>query len=204
MKKLAFAAALTVSVVACGGIATTDSDAGGGDAATDAGASKDATGGGDGALPPPDASFDAGSFCTGSAPRAMINGVEVPVASATGKAIVLNCCDSAELTVATAAYQALFDLLWRAPAAGSATIDLANPPQGFSIELDLGCDPATTSCATANPEERYVDGFSGTLQYGWSGSGMTASYCVQVDQSPSQPHALIHSMLLYAPNVSSP
>ncbi len=192
MRKLSFPALalLVASIAACGGTIT--SSDGGTDGAAD---SSDAA-------PPP---FDAGAFCTGSAPRLMINGAEVPVMSATGKAINLNCCTSAELTLATAAYQALMNIMWRTPAlAGAATIDLASPPQGFSIEMDLGCDPAITSCATASPEERYTDGFSGTVQYGTGNGPMSVSYCLQVAESPSQPHPVIHSMMLYAPSVASP
>ncbi len=154
----------------------------------------------DGSIPP----FDAGAFCTGTSPKMIVNGADVPVMNASGKAIILNCCDSAELTLATAAYQALMYVMWRVPASTNGSVDLSNLPQGSSIEMDLGCDPSTTSCATASPEERYTDGFSGTIQWQYGGSGMTVSYCLQVTESPSQPHSVIHSMALYAPNVASP
>ena len=84
------------------------------------------------------------------------------------------------------------------------SVDLGNAPQGFSIEMDLGCDPAIMSCATASPEERYTDGFSGTLQWGGGGSGFSVSYCLQIAESSSKPHGVIHSMMLYAPNIASP
>lgn len=172
------------ALFACGGTITS------GDAGPDAAAPPDAS--------PP----DAGSFCSGSAPRLVINGSEVQVVSATGKAIILNCCDSAELTLATSAYQALLDVMWRNPAStNGATIDLASAPSGFAIEMDLGCDPSTTSCANGSPEERYTDGFTGTLDYTTGSGGLTTTYCIQVAESPSQPHSIIHSMQLYAPNV---
>lgn len=193
---------LAAGLVACGGIAN-DAD-GGADAAPDGALGNDGGGTKDAAVvldaSPP---VDAGDICNGTGPRMTINGSEVAVASATGKSIILNCCDSAELTVASGAFQALMNVLWRAPATGSGSIDLASPPQPFSIEMDLGCDPATTSCATASPEERYTDGFTGTIQYGLTSAGMTASYCIHVAESASQPHALIHSMTLYAPDVVS-
>ncbi len=189
MKRLAFVATALAAAAGCGGnISNAD---GGADAAAD----------GDVAAPP----FDAGAFCSGSAPRLMINGADVSIMQAAGQAIIMNCCDSAELSLATAAYQAMMYVLWRGPAgAGAQTVDLANPPQGFSIEMDLGCDPATTSCASASPEERYTSGFSGTLTYAYSSAGLTVSYCLEVAESPSQPHGVIHSMMLYAPNIVSP
>ncbi len=192
---------VAVTLVACGGnISSTD---GGADAAADGSVYKDAGGDAISADAPPP--FDAGAFCSGPSPRLTINGADVSIIQSTGKAIIMNCCDSAELTLATSSYQALMNILWRAQAGvGNQTIDLANPPQGFSIEMDLGCDPSTTSCATANPEERYTSGFSGTLSYGYGTGGLTVSYCLTVAESPAQPHAVIHSMMLYAPNVLSP
>ena len=154
----------------------------------------------DASLPP----FDAGTFCSGTSPRMMVNGAEITVVKATGKAIVLNCCNSAELTVATSAYQALFNVLWRDPAPMGSMVDLGNPPSNFTIELDLGCDPAMTSCASASPEERYAQGFTGSIQWQYGSSGMTVSYCLAAKESPSSPHSLIHSFALYAPNVLSP
>jgi hypothetical protein len=184
---------------ACGGTTVDSSDAGT-DGGSKADAATDAVTVGDSTLPP----LDAGSFCTGTSPRMMLNGSEIPVINATGKAVVLNCCDSAELIVATGAFQALMNVLWRMSPPAPGTVDLGNAPSGFTIELDLGCDPTITSCATANPEERYTDGFSGTMQYAWSGAGMTTSYCLSVAESPSAPHSVIHSLTLYAPNVLAP
>ncbi len=69
------------------------------------------------------------------------------------------------------------------------------------MELDLGCDPATTSCASASPEERYANGFLGTLQYGQDSAGLTTSYCLSVSESPTATHSLIHSLLLYTPGI---
>jgi hypothetical protein len=144
---------------------------------------------------------DAGTFCSGDKPRMIINGAEVSVQSATGKAVILNCCDSGELNVATSAYQALFSLLWRTPAGQPAgSVNLANPPNSFSVELDLGCDPATAPCNTGAAEEHFSAGFAGTINY-ISGPAPTASYCVSVAEQPNSPHALIHSLQLYAPNV---
>lgn len=167
-------------------------------APTDGNAVKDAVP--DAPLPP----FDAGTFCSGSNPRMMINGAEVSVLKASGKALALNCCDSAELTLATSAYQALFNVLWRAQAPASSPINVSSPPQGFGIELDLGCDPAVTSCASASPEERYTQGFGGSIHYQYGSSGMSVSYCISAAESPSSPHALIHSLAIYAPSVPSP
>jgi hypothetical protein len=184
--------------VACGG--TINSSDGGADAAPSDGATKDANPT-DATTPP----FDAGAFCSGSAPRLQVNGSNVTIVNASGKAVILNCCEAAELTLATTQYQALMNIMWRAPPAGAATIDLANPPTGFGIEMDLGCDPSTQSCATASPEERYFnEGFSGTVEYATGNGGLSVSYCLQIAESPSQPHTMIHTMALYAPNIASP
>lgn len=134
----------------------------------------------------------------------MVNGGEISVISATGKSIILDCCDSAELTIATSAYQAVFDVLWRVPGGASAVpIDLDNPPPHLQMEIDLGCDPATTSCAGASPEARFTGGFGGSIVVTTSGSGESVSYCVSVTEDPTVPQATVHSLMLYAPNVAS-
>jgi hypothetical protein len=195
----------------CGGTTTTSAnpvfDAGadspqatGADAATDDAANVPQAADSSADVRPP---FDAGAFCSGSTARLMINGSDVSIINETGTAIILNCCNSAELTLATAAYQAPMHVLWREPAPTNGAIDLSNPPKDFAIEMDLGCDPSIVSCATASPEDRYVDGFSGTISY-TTASALNVSYCLQVAESPSQPHTTIHSMAMYAPNVPSP
>ena len=183
-------------LASCGGTIT-NADGGTDASPSDSSTTKDAS---DATTPP----FDAGAFCTGNSPKLVINGQDATIAQASGKAIILNCCQSAELTLATGQFQALMNIMWRAPPAGAATIDLANPPNGFSIEMDLGCDPSTQSCATASPEERYFnEGFSGTIQYTTGNTAMSVSYCLQIAESASQPHTTIHTMSLYAPNIAS-
>lgn len=187
--------ALTALLAACGGAVSSVGNA-------DAGAAFDA-GARDASDAAPLVSFDAGSLCTGTSPRMTVNGSEISVVSATGKSIVLDCCDSAELTVATSKYQALFDVLWRVPGGASAVpIDLDTPPPGFEMEIDLGCDPASTSCATASPEARFASGFSGSIEVTRT-SGTSVSYCITVAEDPAAPQPEIHSLVLYAPNISS-
>lgn len=120
----------------------------------------------------------------------MVNGTEISVLKVTGKAFTLNCCDSAELNVATSQYAALFSVLWRAFGPAKTVVYLGSPPPNFQIELelDLGCDRGTTSCASASPEERYAQGFTGALQWQYGSSGMTASSCLSAKESPSSPH----------------
>lgn len=195
-------------VPACGGVATIPSD--GPDAsvsldgatAADGASAGDAVGTADGGCCP---ALDAGTFCTGDKPRLFVNGAEVAVMRATGKSVVLNCCDSAEVTVASSAFQALLNVVWRAPAGGGATgtLDLSKLPGGGSVELDLGCDPTQTTCG-AGAEDRYTSGFRGTITHTTDASGQVATYCMAVDEPPGSPHPVLHSIQLYAPKVPSP
>ena len=194
------AVALVALAPACGGKQSTVDGIGGGDGGGGRG-----DGGSASTLDSGLTGFpDAGTFCTGDAPRMMVNGAEVSVLKAQGKAVVLNCCDSAELMLATDAYQALFYLLWRAPA-GQATglVDLGAPPASFSIEVDLACDPSSSPCNTGSAEEHYASGFQGQISYGNGAGASTASYCVNVAEQKNSPHSLIHSLSIYAPNVPS-
>lgn len=142
------------------------------------------------------------AFCAGADPRVEINGVVVPVLSIKGKAIAMNCCDAGELTVATGAFQALLHVLWRVTPGSPRSLDVASLAKGSGLELDLGCDPATTSC-DSGAEDRYTSGFQGTIEYAPSASGMEASYCLSVAEPAAQPHAVLHAIRLYAPHVAS-
>jgi hypothetical protein len=197
---LSFAVALVLVSLspACGGSTKSSID----DTGNDGGSSNDAGGS------TTDSGFagfpDAGTFCSGDTPRMMVNGAEVNVLMTRGKSIILNCCDSAELMLATDANQALFYLLWRAPAGQSpGTVDLANPPSNFSVELDLGCDPATSPCNTVSAEDHYATGFQGQISYGLGATASTNSYCINVAEQKGSPHSEIHSVSIYAPNIAS-
>lgn len=196
------AVALAAVAPACGGVkqATVDNtgDGGGGGGGGSDGSSASATDSGLAGFP------DAGSFCSGDAPRMIINGAEVTLLQTRGKAVVLNCCDSAELELATGSFQSLFYLLWRARAGQSpGLVDLGNPPASFSVELDLGCDPATSPCNTGSAEEHYSTGFQGQISYGNGATASTTSYCLSVAEQKNSPHSVVHSLSIYAPNIPS-
>ena len=174
----ALALSFGVLASACGGVATSapaTSEAGtsdGGGATTSDGAATVSDSGG--------ATLDAGTFCTGSSPRLMVNGAEVPVMGLAGKYVALNCCQSAEVRFGTSAFQAAIAILWRsAGAPASATIDLADASSPGGIELDLGCDPATGTCG-AGAEDLYTTGFQGTVAYATTATGLSTTYCVSV------------------------
>jgi hypothetical protein len=191
---LALGGGLVAIAVACGGATQTSVGDGTDGGGTDGGSSS-TTDSGLAGFP------GAGTFCTGDAPRMMVNGAEVVIEKAKGRAVVLNCCNSAELILATGSYQALFYLLWRAPAGQSpGLVDLGKPPADFSIELDLGCDPATAPCNTGSAEEHYSSGFQGQISFG---NASTTSYCISVAEQKNSPHSVIHSLAIYAPNVAS-
>ncbi len=145
------------------------------------------------------------TMCAGDKPRLVVNGTDVPILQTAGKSIVMNCCDSAELSVASSGFQALLNLLWRAPAgaAGTATLDLSNLPPSASVELDLGCDPSKGPCG-AGTEDRYTSGFQGTITHSIDPSGPVVTYCVSVAETAGSPHPVLHSVQLYAPKVPSP
>lgn len=177
--------ALLVLLTACGGSIATTTDAGV-DSAT-----------------PTDASTGSlASFCQGTTPKMQENGKDNPILQVTGKGIIMNCCNAAAVTIATAQHAALFHLRWQQYGAGPSPVVLGS--KQVSVELDLGCDPTTTTCSSSTAVDRYVDGFSGTIEYAYAPSGMTVSYCVEVQEPPSSPHGLLHSVRLYLPNVVSP
>jgi hypothetical protein len=199
-----------IALAACGGgVASSGSDSIDGDSASDASTSVDGAA-------TPDAHADSGSgfdaapdglaeFCSGAQPRMIANGMEsTPAVS--GKPIILNCCDSAELVVMTQTFQSTIAFVWRvqagSPGALPATIDLANPPAGWSLQLVVGCDPATASCNP--PPDSYTTAFTGTLSVARAANGgYTMSLCLAVSEPAGSPHSILHSLELYAPNVAT-
>lgn len=195
MRALSFAFLAAVAAVACGGSVQTTSDAGA-DAGADATPLVDAT-------PVTDASGDPlAAFCQGTAPKMEENGKVNPVLSVKGKSIVMNCCNSAAVSIATGQHAALFNLVWREYGAGPSPIVLG--VKETTAELALGCDPSTTTCTNGNSVDRYTEGFTGTITYEYAPTGGKTSYCVEVKEPPNAPHPVVHSLRMWLPNVDSP
>ena len=192
MRKVGFLLLLS----ACGGsIATTDAGTG-----ADAGAQNDSAAPVDGGVV-----VDSGppsSFCQGDTPKMLENGKDNPVMKVSGKAIIMNCCNAAAVTFSTAQHAALYTLRWQQFGAGPSPVVLGN--KDTNVELDLGCDPTTTTCTSGNSVEHFTQGFSGTIKYQFVNSKMLVTYCVSVTETPSEPHTLVHSAQIYLPNVDSP
>lgn len=176
-----------VLLSACGGSVATVVDAGATDAATtvDTGTA-------------PDAGLSA--FCSGDKPKMEENGKDNPVISVKGKAIVMNCCNAAGVSISTSQHAAIFNLRWQQYGAGPSPVVLG--AKTTSVELALGCDPTTTTCTDGNSVEYFDDGFSGTITYEYVKPNMKVGYCVEVKET--KPHVLIHSLRMWLPNVDSP
>ena len=181
---------LLLAAAACGGSVQTTPDA-----------SPDASGAD--ASPLVDASSDPlAQFCQGTAPKMEENGTVNPVMSVKGKSIVMNCCNSATVSVATGQHAALYNLVWRQYGAGPSPVVLG--AKDATVELALGCDPSTATCTSGNSVERYTEGFSGTITYEYAKTGVKTSYCLEVKEPPSAPHAVVHSLRMWLPSVDSP
>jgi hypothetical protein len=147
------------------------------------------------------------AFCTGSSARMIANGIESGP-SVTGTVLPLNCCDAAEFVVVTATVPvSLVPIVvsWRAQVGQAtlpATIDLANPPTGWGVQVSVGCDPASGSCNPA--PDSYDTGLTGTLVVSrTSAGGYDMSLCFAVAEPAGSPHPLLHSLELYAPHVAA-
>jgi len=177
-------------LTACGGSVASSADAGPDAAPKDAGSQADA-------------SIDPlGTFCQGNVAKIEENGADNPVLGVKGKAIVMNCCNAAAVTIATAHHNALYTLRWQQYGAGPSPFVLGAKETG--VVLALGCDPTTSTCTPASSVELFTQGFAGTIAYQQMPSSMKVSYCVTVSETPNEPHTVVHSLRLYLPNVDSP
>lgn len=147
------------------------------------------------------------AFCAGSTPHLNANGIESHPA-VTGTMLPLNCCEAAELVVVTQTvpWQLVpIVVTWRAQVGQAtipATIDLANPPAGWAVQVYVGCDPAQGGCNPA--PDSYTSGFTGSLQVTRTAAGdYEMSLCLAVEEPADGPHPLLHSLELWAPKVSS-
>lgn len=189
LSALGLAALATTS---CGAVAT--SAPAGGDANAPSGL----------AVAAPDASTReagtaASASCTGSTPRLFVNGDEVPVLEARGKAVVMNCCDAGELIITAGTFAAPVFFSWRVAATTNGHLDFSGATAA-GAELAVGCDPLSTDCAKLGAE-RFTSGFTGTIDFAATSTGQTASYCVSVTEATGAPNTRFHAMTLYAPKV---
>ncbi len=148
-------------------------------------------------------SVDMSTFCTGGASKMVVNGIS-STPTVTGKVVPYDCCQGAEFDVVTATFDQPIVVTWKATAgafAGYSTIDLANPPTGWSLAVLAGCASAS-GCAT--PADSYTSGLGGKLSVMDGKSSLyDMSVCLHVEESTSSPHAVIHSLDLFATHVEA-
>ena len=150
---------------------------------------------------------DLAGFCGDPAsPRAALNGMLAASPAVNAVAIVLNCCDSAEIGVTSMQLSDRFFVAWRHQAGSGPdvpiTFDVANPPMGWSVSLYSGCSVIEPGCV---PTDRYFDGLSGTLSVSRSSGGSyQMSTCLSASESAStSPHPVVHSASLWVPSVAT-
>lgn len=154
---------------------------------------------------PADAGLDGSptEFCTGVQAHMIANGIDSSPA-VSGTMLPLNCCDAAEFSVVTQTFAHFIVVSWRAQVGATslpATIDLANPPQGWIVEVYVDCEPMQGTCNPA--PDSYTTGLQGTLQVARSNTGYDMTLCLNVAESVDSPHPILHSLRLYAPNVTT-
>jgi hypothetical protein len=147
------------------------------------------------------------AWCTGTFNHMVVNGIDSSP-SVTGTPFPLDCCDAAEFVVVTQTVPASMVPIvvsWRAQVGQAtlpATIDVANPPPGWSVQVSVGCDPAQNSCYPL--PDSYTTGLEGTLQVArTSAGGYDMSLCLSVAEPAGSPHPIVHSLELYAPHVTA-
>jgi hypothetical protein len=118
-----------------------------------------------------------------------------------GRVIPLDCCAAGEFQVITETFASTIVVNWRSMSfAFPVTLDLANLPTAWSVQVFVGCDPMNYLCTTP-PLDSYTSGLTGTLQVSDATSGYDMSLCLSLAESPSSPHPLVHTLQLYVPHV---
>jgi hypothetical protein len=146
-------------------------------------------------------------FCSGSAPKAVINGVASKV-KVGGSIEMLSCCEGASFAVATSSFDYKIMAGWSVVAgdeAFPASIDLAHPSERWRSWVRQTCSSGEV-CYPA-PDE-YYSGMQGWLEVaragkGSFGSAFHMSICLRVAETPEDPHPLLHSFELFAPDITA-
>ena len=143
------------------------------------------------------ASPDASAFCSGETSHMVVNGIEsYPVVS--GSVLPLSCCEGGELQAVTDTFAWTITVRWsNASFVLPATLDLANLPRGWSVEVRIGCPLMPTPCIS--PPDGYASGLTGTLQVSGAIVNYDMSLCLSLAEPPGSPHLLVHTLDLYVP-----
>jgi hypothetical protein len=149
-------------------------------------------------------SADLGSFCTGGASRMVVNGVS-STPSVTGHVLPLDCCEGGEFQISTATFDLPIVVAWQAQAGsftGFKTIDLANPPSGWSVRVNVGCTSMSSDCL--EPMDSYLTGLVGSLAISLGKRSMyEMSLCLHVEESADSLHPLLHTLDLFATHIEA-
>jgi len=146
----------------------------------------------------------ASSFCTGDAPRMVVNGVTTTPTVA-GQLLPLDCCRAGKFVVTTSDFAQPIAVQWRVEAGASvmppAAVDLGSLPSGWSVVLNAGCLVTSAGCFGAL--DNFSAGFTGSLSviYGDGGAGMDMNLCMHFAEPADKPGIYVHTLDLYAPHV---
>jgi hypothetical protein len=141
----------------------------------------------------------ASTFCSGELNHMVVNGIEsYPAVSAA--MIPYDCCEGGEMQAMTETFLWPIRVTWRnTDFVLPATVDLANLPKTWGVQVLVGCPSLPASCVS--PPDSYASGLSGTLQVSGGIGNYDMSLCLSLADSASSPHPLVHSLELYVPHV---
>jgi hypothetical protein len=151
--------------------------------------------------------FDGGlaTFCTGEAPRMVVNGESLTPTTVEAYPIVMDCCDGGGVAVTSDALAFPIRVSWIVEASPTyslpATIDLSSPPLGWHVEVNAGCDMTSAGCVAT---DSYQTGLVGWLTIARDpGRGIDMGVCVHVEEDTAEPASLLHSLDLYLPHAAT-
>jgi hypothetical protein len=146
-------------------------------------------------------------FCSGGSPKAVINGVASrPIVS--GGPEMRSCCEAASFAVSTSSFGYKVMAGWQfqvGDEAFPARVDLAHPGEGWLSWVRLTCSSGEVCYP---PPDGYDSAGQGWLEVsrlgeGGFGSGFHMSICLRVAEVPENPHPLLHSFELFAPDITA-
>jgi hypothetical protein len=148
-------------------------------------------------------SSDPTGFCGDpNSPRIEVNGMLAATPATTARAVILDCCEAAELQYMSMQIPEAIVFGWRHYAGAMpglpVTLDLAKLPSGWDTVVYSRCSPTQPGCT---PDDMFTSSLTGWLTVVRQGASYQMSVCAQVSPAIGSTHPVVHTLRLWSPTV---
>jgi hypothetical protein len=150
---------------------------------------------------------DPTGFCGDpNSPRIEVNGMLAATPATIARALILDCCDAAELEYVSMQIPEAIVFGWRRYAGAApdlpVTLDLAKLPSGWDTVVYSRCSPTQPPGCT--PDDTYTSTeLTGWLTVARQGGSFQMSVCAQISPAVGSTHPVVHTLRFWSPTVTA-